>query len=925
LADPLEQRLGRIEERLDRLERLLRADAAVAEPANAAPPPLPNAPAPPIAAPAPPLPPPLLEASVAGPPPLAAAAAVRPDLHDAAVSERVLRYAAARPPVPAEVPQGDLERTIGLKWAGWFGAIVLVIGAALAFRYAYDNGWLQALPNTIKLLLMSLAGFALIAAGEVVLRRVNRLSAMGLYGAGTAVLFLSAYAGYEWYGIYARGTAFALMGIATVIGVAIAGRAGLVSIAVLSLIGGHLAPVILSARAESVEPFLLYLLFLQLLALVLCAWRAAPKWWTLRGLSFGATAIWQLLLVSQSTYPVHIIHAFSIVYAVLFQAELVVTTLIVARRAKAQSADADADHAVDPNVGLVFSMLVTAQLTLTALIGCSDSTAFVRGTWVLAIAAACGAIATLLWRIGDVVHRLAVSLRIQAAALVILAVAVLYEGPTRIWGWLVLSIAFGALTVFLKRKGGAVGAIVNWMLAIAALVWWSTQDGDAWRVWLASPTKMPAAFVIAMIIAVAGHLLATAFLAAADPTPGAAEDPTAQSRWTLLPPTGTLLHALAALLWIFASIVCLQTLAATVSLLAYAFVTCALSFRLLHRRLAYVAIGAAVTAAVKWVAYDELVDRLARAVGPTTPFFNAHLAVGLLVAGTLVGICWLRRDLLFAGAAEAGARRLYQSTLLLTAASLLTVGLSVEIIHPVAAAAAAGSLSYTLIHTVLLDFTLLWSAVAIAVLLADRLIIRPENNAVAAAMVVALTVIGFKHIGFDSLLSGAFGQKTSATLILNLQAAASCVCAAGLFVAVRWSQTGEQKTLNQVLALVVLVMAGSIEIDRYAMQQTSAEPWIVRQAAWSVWWSVFAIGTVVIGFAVRTPTLRLFGLCLFGVTLIKVALVDLSGAGTGWRILSFIGLGGLLLGTSVLYGKFGPALTGRQPVRSLDPGADEQP
>src|SRR5690606_37023018 len=109
---------------------------------------------------------------------------------------------------PPLTPPGNLERTIGLKWAGWFGAIVLVIGAALGFKFAYDQGWLLGLPDVVKLLLMSLAGFGLIAAGEFVLRRVNRLSAAGLYGAGVAVLFLVGYAGYEWYNVYAQRTAF---------------------------------------------------------------------------------------------------------------------------------------------------------------------------------------------------------------------------------------------------------------------------------------------------------------------------------------------------------------------------------------------------------------------------------------------------------------------------------------------------------------------------------------------------------------------------------------------------------------------------------------------------------------------------------------------------------------------------------------------
>ena len=49
------------------------------------------------------------------------------------------------------------------------------------------------------------------------------------------------------------------------------------------------------------------------------------------------------------------------------------------------------------------------------------------------------------------------------------------------------------------------------------------------------------------------------------------------------------------------------------------------------------------------------------------------------------------------------------------------------------------------------------------------------------------------------------------------------------------------------------------------------------------------------------------GLGLFAVTLLKVVAVDLAGVGAGYRILSFLGLGGLLLATSVLYGRLGGA------------------
>jgi uncharacterized membrane protein len=119
--------------------------------------------------------------------------------------------------------------------------------------------------------------------------------------------------------------------------------------------------------------------------------------------------------------------------------------------------------------------------------------------------------------------------------------------------------------------------------------------------------------------------------------------------------------------------------------------------------------------------------------------------------------------------------------------------------------------------------------------------------------------------------------------------------------------TGGRGLLAVVLALIPWFVV-SVEVDRWAETQAIAAPWMARQVGWSVWWSVYAIGMVIAGFRLRTAAARYAGLALFAVTLLKVVIVDLSAASTGLRILSFFGLGVLLLATSVLYGKLSPKL-----------------
>src|SRR5438067_2347011 len=122
MSDSLERRVEELEQRLSEVERVLRI-CRVAKP-QAAPPQSP------AAARSAPLVAPSVQYSsdvkcAPAPPPL--------------VAPSVLSYQPKR--LPTETSHANpLEQVIGGKWAGWIGAVVLVIGAALGIKYAYDAG-----------------------------------------------------------------------------------------------------------------------------------------------------------------------------------------------------------------------------------------------------------------------------------------------------------------------------------------------------------------------------------------------------------------------------------------------------------------------------------------------------------------------------------------------------------------------------------------------------------------------------------------------------------------------------------------------------------------------------------------------------------------------------------------------------------------
>jgi uncharacterized membrane protein len=61
---------------------------------------------------------------------------------------------------------------------------------------------------------------------------------------------------------------------------------------------------------------------------------------------------------------------------------------------------------------------------------------------------------------------------------------------------------------------------------------------------------------------------------------------------------------------------------------------------------------------------------------------------------------------------------------------------------------------------------------------------------------------------------------------------------------------------------------------------------------------------IAVGIATRSVAARLMALALFGVTILKVFLVDLAHLETIYRVVSFIGLGVILIAVSLAYTRF---------------------
>lgn len=77
-----------------------------------------------------------------------------------------------------------------------------------------------------------------------------------------------------------------------------------------------------------------------------------------------------------------------------------------------------------------------------------------------------------------------------------------------------------------------------------------------------------------------------------------------------------------------------------------------------------------------------------------------------------------------------------------------------------------------------------------------------------------------------------------------------------------------------------------------------------RNGALSVYWALFSVGVMLIGFRNNSSLVRRTAMVLFGITIGKVFLYDTAAFSTPYRILSFILVGLLLMGASFLYHRY---------------------
>ncbi|HUS11367.1 MAG TPA: DUF2339 domain-containing protein [Pyrinomonadaceae bacterium] len=150
------------------------------------------------------------------------------------------------------------------------------------------------------------------------------------------------------------------------------------------------------------------------------------------------------------------------------------------------------------------------------------------------------------------------------------------------------------------------------------------------------------------------------------------------------------------------------------------------------------------------------------------------------------------------------------------------------------------------------------------------------------------------------------------TPVLNKYFLSSVVVCGCLFAAAQvYQKAGQRRQISppqvaiviSLVAIVTLWLVLSVETytffaaraaSRRLAEDASHERWL-GQMALSVLWSLYAATLAAVGFVRRSPAVRWAGLVLFGITVIKVMLIDIAQLEQLYRIIVFLVLGMLLL------------------------------
>lgn len=814
---------------------------------------------------------PLAEVAVPMPPLPASVPFVAPPVPEPALiePEPAVEQPAVSEPV-AKAPRPDIEALLTARWGVWLGSAALVLAGVFLVRYAVDQGLLG--PAT-RCSLAALLGIALMAAAEWLHRHdvprpgLTDQAVPALAAAGVAVLFGAAYGAGVLYELVPPLVAFVLLAAASLIGLALSLRHGQL-VAAVGILGAFVTPALVVTDNPSLPGLFLYLLFVTACALAVVRYTA---WIWLGWGTTIAGAVWVVLAIIDGPDP----DIWAAAFFVPAAAALNLLLLPVA--------------ALDHPIGKRLAWVPCAALGATGLL-----LAQLYQGWDTRIAVLLFVPLTI-WRAAREDR-----LRLLPFLAAVLFLLLLAGWSVEIHDWPDITVPPGSWTPAVVQELLATAAFIAGCFA-ACGVWferravhplpWSSLTASVPVLALAVCYGRVAEFqpqlgwaLFALLLAAGLSVLVTVALR---------EQARERAGVHAAGVVAALALGLAMLLrdhWL--------TMAVSLFLPALAWVAAQVSLPALRQ----VALAVALVVLARLLLNSYVIDYDFGQV----PIVNGLIAgYAVPAAAFALAAAMFRRhaDDLAVGVLEAGS------------VALATVFVALEIRHGLDGASALAAPEYGF-REATLDVTSL-SVLAVATM---RIALRLNRPVLHWAWRIqgALALAGGMLLIIASPL--ATDEPVGRIALIDWLLPAYLLPALMAVLAHRSAATARPPALRRVLGGYALIAgfawitmevrhlfhAEQIGLD--AAPIDDAELW-----AWSGAWLAYGVGVMAVGIAARNKHVRLAALAIVGLTTAKVFLVDMSGLVGLWRVLSFLGLGLVLIGLGAAYRRLVASPPERQP------------
>jgi len=178
---------------------------------------------------------------------------------------------------------GSLEQRIGTRWVLVAGVITVIFAVGFFLKHAVENQWIGPWG---RVAIAGLGGLAALAVGETTRRRGFDFVAKGVTALGFAILYATVFAAHRWYGLIGPPPSYALAVCVTAGAMLYAVVLNEVAIALLSLAGGYVTPIMLSTGENLPNALFAYVLILSIGAMLCAYWR---RWSPVNILAFLGT------------------------------------------------------------------------------------------------------------------------------------------------------------------------------------------------------------------------------------------------------------------------------------------------------------------------------------------------------------------------------------------------------------------------------------------------------------------------------------------------------------------------------------------------------------------------------------------------------------------------------------------------------------